>query len=196
MRHAGLILAAFVTVSSPLLAQSQLEVSNASLPFGGVGQNYSVALTATGGSGIYSFSITGNLPPGLMLFTPAGEDSGSTSIVGQPTAAGAYSFTVTVNDRKNHTMASKPFTIDVMQISTAPQLPNGSTCNAYAQTFSVSDGPPPPFTWSFSDSAPPPGLSLNPSTGVLSGTPTSSGQFSFAVEAFSTSANVYAVQEF
>jgi uncharacterized protein (TIGR03437 family) len=190
MRHLGLILAALVTVSSPLLAQ--LAITTTSVPFGGVGQDYSATFSASGGSGEYGFSVNPSTPaPGLSF------NSDLAQIEGQPTQAGAFRFTVTVTDFGNDSaMASKQFTIDVMQISTSPQLPAGSTCRAYSQAFAVADGPPPPFTWSFSDSAPPPGLSLNASTGLLSGTPTASGPFSFTIEAFSASANVFAIQTF
>jgi uncharacterized protein (TIGR03437 family) len=195
MRHPGLILAALVTVSSPLLAQ--LAITNTSLPFGGVNQDYAVALTASGGSGNYSFSIIGSLPPGLTLSTPDDDEfSFGPSIAGQPTTPGTYSFTVKVTDNQTTTTATKALSIGIMQISTLPGLPNGSTCSVYSQTFTVSNGPPPPFTWSFSDSSPPPGLILNSSTGVLSGTPTAGGPYSFTIEAFSAGSNIFAVQTF
>src|SRR5580658_5425573 len=118
MRHAGLILAALVTVSSPLLAQAPLAISNTSLPFGGVGQQYSVDVKASGGSGSYSFSIVGSLPPGLMLSMPVGEAFIPPSINGQPTTPGTYSFTLTVTDNQTSNTASKVLSIGIMQIST------------------------------------------------------------------------------
>jgi hypothetical protein len=43
-------------------------------------------------------------------------------------------------------------------------------------------GADPPYTWALiPDVAPPPGLTLNPSTGVLSGTPTTAGTYSFTL---------------
>lgn len=188
MRLPGLILGALVTVSSPLLAQ--LAISNTSLPFGGVNQDYLAPITASGGSGDYSFTVPKTPAPGLFF------NGDLNRIEGSPTTPGAFSVTVKVTDLQTSNTASKQFTIDVMQISTAPQLPGASSCAFYSQMLAVSDGPPPPFSWSFSDSSPPPGLTLNKNTGVLSGTPTASGPFSFTVEAFSTSANVYALQTF
>src|ERR1035438_5891760 len=189
MRVTGLVLVALVTVSSPLLAQ--LAISNTSLPFGGVGQDYVAPITATGGSGDYGFSVTPSQPaPGLFF------NGDLHRIEGTPTTPGAFSVTVKVTDTQTSNTVSKQFTIDVMQISTPPTLPGGSTCSFYSQTFAVSDGPPPPFNWSFSDSSPPPGLILSAQTGVLSGTPTAGGPFSFTIEALSQTYNVFAVQTF
>jgi len=183
-----LLLAALVTVSSPLLAQ--LAVSNPSLPFGGLEQDYAAALTATGGSGDYGFGLTGNVPPGLFY------NRDTKQIEGDPTQVGTFIFTVTVTDFQTQKMANKQFSIGIMQISTLPQLPNGDTCSVYSQTLAVTDGPPPPFNWSFDDSAMPPGLNIDPKTGVLSGMPTSSGMYGFTIEAFSPSSNIYATQAF
>jgi len=190
MRIPGLILAALVTVSSPLLAQTQLAITNTSLPYGGVGQDYIAPITVTG-SEDYAISVSPSPPaPGLFFNTDLNR------IEGDPTTPGAFSVTIKVIDRQTQNTASKTLTIDVMEISTPTSLPGGSTCSFYSQSFSVSDGPPPPYNWSFSNSAPPPGLTINATSGVLSGTPTASGPFSFTIEALSPSANVFATQTF
>jgi uncharacterized protein (TIGR03437 family) len=183
-----LLLAALVTVSSPLLAQ--LAVSNTSLPFGGLEQDYRAALTATGGSGDYDFAISGNVPPGLFY------NGDLKRIEGDPTQAGSFTLTVTVTDIQTMKQASKQLSIGIMEISTPPQLPNANTCSSYSQALAVSDGPPPPFTWSFDDSSIPPGLNIDPKTGIISGMPTRSGMYGFTIEAFSPSANIYATQAF
>ena len=189
MRVTGLVLVALVTVSSPLLAQ--LAISNTSLPFGGVGQEYLAPITATGGSGDYTYSVTPSPPaPGLFF------NGDLHRIEGSPTSAGAFSVTVKVTDTQTSNTVGKQFTIDVMKIGTPPTLPGGSTCSFYSQTFVVSDAPPPPINWSFSDSSAPPGLILNAQAGVLSGTPTAGGPFSFTIEALSQTYNVFAVQTF
>jgi uncharacterized protein (TIGR03437 family) len=188
MRIPGLILAALVTVSSPLLAQPT--ISNTSLPFGGVGQDYLAPIKATCTAGCLITVSPSPPAPGLFF------NGDLNRIEGQPTTAGAFPVTIKVTDTQTQTTASKTLTIDVMQITTPTQLPGGSTCSSYSQSFTVSDAPPPPYNWSFDDSAPPPGLNINATTGVLSGTPTSSGPFSFTVEAFSASANVFATQTF
>ena len=58
-------------------------------------------------------------------------------------------------------------------------LPDGTVGNSYSTTLSASSGTS-PFTYSLSSGSLPDGLSLN-SNGVISGTPTRSGSYSFAV---------------
>ena len=123
--------------------------------------------------------------------TPSAPD-----IQGDPTQVGTFSFTVKVTDLQTMKTASKQLSIGIMQISTPPQLPNGNTCSFYSQALAVSNGPPPPFNWSFDDSRIPPGLSINQNTGIISGMPTASGMYGFTIEAFSPSANIYATQAF
>jgi uncharacterized protein (TIGR03437 family) len=198
MRFPRLLLAVLVTVSSPLMAQ--IAISTTSLPYGGVGQDYLAPINVTG-SDDFSVRVTPEPPaPGISF------NGDLDRFEGQPTTAGAYHVTVIATDAQTQTSVSKQFTIFVMQISTSPQLPSADTCSNYATSFAVSDGPPPPYTWSFvtffaqgtsrATEGPPPGLTLNASTGVLSGTPTASGEYDFTIRAFSSSANVYATQNF
>ena len=74
------------------------------------------------------------------------------------------------------TLAAPSFT------SAAP--PNGSLGVAYSFTFSASGNPTPTYALVNPNPNPlPPGLSLNTTTGLLSGTPTAAGPFAFAVQA-------------
>jgi len=69
-----------------------LELTSA-LPSGVQGVPYAGSLTASGGSGLPTFSITsGALAPGLTLNTATG------AITGTPQATGAFAFTVSVSD--------------------------------------------------------------------------------------------------
>ncbi|MEO8694566.1 MAG: Ig domain-containing protein, partial [Acidimicrobiales bacterium] len=62
----------------------------AALPNGSSGLAYSSTATATGGSGVYTWSATG-LPPGLTM-------AATGQISGTPTTSGSYTVTVTVTD--------------------------------------------------------------------------------------------------
>ena len=143
---------------------------------------------------MYTWSlVNGALPPGLSFCTAFGECTPG-QIFGSPTAAGTFTFTVRAQD--GNAFATKQLSIGIMQISTGSQLPSGNICTVYSQQFTVSDGPRPPFSWSFSDSAPPPGLSLDARTGILSGKPTTGGDFSFTIVATSSANNISAIKGF
>lgn len=66
-------------------------------------------------------------------------------------------------------------------ITTVSPLLDGQQGAAYPSLQLLRFGGAPPFTWAFLSGTPPPGLTLS-SSGVLSGTPTSTGNFNFAVE--------------
>jgi hypothetical protein len=66
-----------------------INISPSTLPDGQTGQTYNQTLTASGGTGPYTFNVTtGTLPAGLTL-------SSSGTLSGTPTATGSSSFSVT-----------------------------------------------------------------------------------------------------
>jgi hypothetical protein len=167
------------TKAFTLAIVSPLTITTApTLPGGTTTTPYSQTLAATGGTPSYSWSIsTGSLPAGLNL------NAGSGTISGTPTSSGNFSFTVQVNDSASLS-TSKAFSLTIaggLSISTAPTLPSGAVGSAYSQTL-VAVGGTSPYSWSITVGSLPNGLALNPATGTLSGTPTSSGNFSFTVQ--------------
>ena len=155
-----------------LVLVSLLTITTGSLPSGAIHQAYSTTVSATGGVTPYTWSATG-LPAGLSIAPGAGVISGT------PTTSGAFSVTVTVSDSSQQSaqaiysfQISSPFTI------TTPSLPNGRIQQAYSATVAATGGTT-PFTWSASGL--PSGLSIAPNTGVISGTPATSGTFSVTV---------------
>jgi uncharacterized repeat protein (TIGR03803 family) len=64
---------------------------------------------------------------------------------------------------------------------TNPSLPNGTVGAAYSQSLNAVGGTA-PYTWSIISGSLPPGLSLSPSTGGISGTPTQVGTDNFVVQ--------------
>ncbi len=161
-----------VTVSA------DIAVNPATLPSAAVGASYSQSVSATGGSGTYTFSVSsGSLPAGLALNAATG------LITGTPSAAGTSTFTLTATDG-NGASRSRSFTFTVSQaLSLNPAtLPGGTVGMAYSQTMSASGGNG-TYTFSVSAGTLPAGLSLNPATGLISGMPTNAATSSFTVTA-------------
>ena len=152
------------------IAPAPLAISTSSLPGGAVGMAYQQPLQATGGSGTYSWAVTtGALPSGLSL-------SRTGSISGAPLAPGQFPFTIAVAD--GSTSASRAFTIAVdtpVSIVTSA-LRTGTVGSSYSETLSATGGGQ-PYTWSVASGQLPNGLSLDPATGIISGTPLVPGAF-------------------
>jgi hypothetical protein len=144
--------------------------------------NYSAALQATGGVGMLTWNLTsGSLPAGLSL-------SSAGAITGVPTASGASAFTVQVTDSSAAAGGSAAVqaqlsltVVTVVDISTK-SLPAGSEGISYLAGIEASGGTP-PYIWSLASGSLPPGLAIQPSSGVISGTPPSQGSFTFTVAA-------------
>jgi hypothetical protein len=165
-----------ITVNPP----PPLTIATASLPGATLGTSYNLALLATGGVPSYIWTITaGSLPAGLTLSTTG-------VISGTPTGAGTSNFTVKVTDSQTPTPATKTANLSITVtiaplVVTTVSLPGGSVGNVYSQTLHASGGVP-PYTWSISVGTLPSGLTLNASTGIISGTPTATGTSTFTVK--------------
>jgi hypothetical protein len=160
-----------------------ITIAPAALPNGTVGIAFSQLLTATGGTGPYSFGVTtGALPAGLTL-TPAGV------LAGTPSVVGTSSFTIRGTDAN----ACFATVADTLVVAAAPAPPpgcpvlglapaalaNGVVGVAYTQTL-VASGGTAPYGFGVLGGALPPGMTLT-SAGVLSGTPTTGGTSTFTI---------------
>src|SRR5207247_540991 len=131
-----------LTVQAPTLAIT----TGSPLPGGTLGAAYSATLNATGGSGVYSWSSSGTLPPGLSFSStpPTGRISGT------PTTAGVYQFSISVGDSQERT-AVKQFTLTIqalpLTIASASSLPVGTVGVPYTFGFEGSGGVT-PYMWS------------------------------------------------
>lgn len=161
-----------VIVNAPTIA-----ITPATLPAAAGSTPYSQTLTASGGNGGYTFSLTaGALPPGIAL-------SSAGVISGTPTTLGSYNFTVRATDGFGFS-GSQPYTVAVNApaiVFIQTTLPGGQVATAYSQTVSAGGGSG-SFTYSLTTGALPPGIALS-SAGALSGVPTAAGNYSFTVTA-------------
>ncbi len=161
------------------IAPPQLTITG-NLPPGVVGTTYSATLTAGGGTPPYgSWTVSGALPGGLALNASSG------MIGGTPTAAGTFNFSVTVKDGNGVTSAPQPFSITIApaQLTITANPAPGIVGTPYSAILTAGGGTPPYSNWTVSAGAPPPGLALNASSGVIGGTPTTAtgSPFTFSV---------------
>ena len=115
----------------------------------------------------------GALPPGLAMTNPTATQ---VEIAGTPTAVGSYDFAVQVQSSNPTQVATHSYTlvVDSNLTITPATLPNGVVGVPYSLQLSVPNGNP-PYSWS--STSLPSGLSLNPTTGLISGTPTAIGNY-------------------
>ncbi|HJS35840.1 MAG TPA: putative Ig domain-containing protein, partial [Pseudoxanthomonas sp.] len=165
-----------ITVTAPTVVLDAANPGN-----GAGGTAYTHAFLASGGASPYRFQLVGGaLPSGLSLGTDG-------RITGTPTVAGSFTLTVEVTDSSTGTgpfTAQQQYTLQVVapQIAFAlPALPQATHASAFDQTLTVTGGTA-PYTYAVTAGSLPQGVALS-AAGVLSGTPTASGRFSFTVEA-------------
>ena len=164
------------TKQFPVTIVAVITITTPSLPNGAVGAAYSSGpLTATGGATPYAWTATG-LPAGL------GIDPGTGAITGTPTASVAATIIVTVTDATNptHLSATKQFPVTIsagLAIAT-PSLPNGVVGSVYSGPLTATGGNT-PYAWTATGL--PGGLSINPNSGAITGTPTVAGDATISV---------------
>ncbi|HVG23887.1 MAG TPA: ice-binding family protein [Thermoanaerobaculia bacterium] len=159
-----------------------ITVNPATLPNGTVGTAYNQAVTASGGTAPYAYSVSsGALPTGLILNPATGVISGT------PTTAAIFNFTITAADA-NGCLGIRPYVIAIAApgcpvITVNPAtLPAGVTAAPYAQSVTATGGTA-PYTYAVSSGALPLGLALNAATGSISGVPVQAGLFTFTIRA-------------
>jgi large repetitive protein len=157
-------------------------------PVGYTGQPYSWAFTGAAGCGPalpYQFKVLdGSLPPGLTLDT-------SGLVHGTPTQSGDYSFWLQLSDENPPSAswcvpktAERMMTIQIrtgLNINQNALNPKGAFVNQPYSFQLTAQGASSP-TWSIASGALPAGMTLNSATGLISGTPTATGAYTFKVQ--------------
>ena len=130
-----------------------------------------IPVTATGGTAPFTFAINTALPSALSFNTSTG------AITGTPAAAAtAVSYTVTITDNLSATSSNTfSLTINPALATTVDVGAKALTINTSAVAFKpvISSAGTSPYTYAITGAAAlPSGLSINATTGVISGTPT------------------------
>jgi len=133
---------------------------------------YTQNFTFTGGVQPYTYTLVGSLPDCLKLNTSSSSTTGT--ILGTPCGSGPpQQFTIKVTDSGGAAPVSQEFAITIapaptLSVTLAP-LPVGTLGSIYSGQISTNGGAA-PLTW-IAVGALPPGLSLNASTGQITGIP-------------------------
>ncbi|HXM94757.1 MAG TPA: putative Ig domain-containing protein [Candidatus Dormibacteraeota bacterium] len=158
-----------------------LQITTAALPVGTVQSSYAATLTAAGGTTPYAWSLTsGALPAGLTLDNLTGTISGTPKRT-VTSALLTFKLTDSSNPPLSQT-ANLALTVSpAALVITTTSLPNGQVGSAYGATLDATGGVA-PYSWSTTSGNLPPGITLNPATGTIEGTATSSGTFAFTAK--------------
>lgn len=162
---------------------SSLAFVSTSLANGKVNQTYSANLSASGGTAPYLYTvIAGALPPGLTL--------GANGLIsGTPTQSGTYQITFRVTDTfQNAAQQTITLVVDAFGFRiTTPFLSSGRIGQPYSASIAAEGGAT-PYVFFLLSGQLPQGLNLN-FNGLLAGTPTQSGNFSFTVRTLDSASN-------
>lgn len=172
--------------SGPPVPPGDPSISDTSpLPTGTAGTLYGKVFTCTDGTPPYTWTQpSGTLPSGLSL-SPVGNLSGTLGV----SSGGNYSFEIRCTDAAMNTDT------DLFQMTVALSAPSFTTatpvngCNlnvACTSSTLVCTGGVSPYTFTVTGGALPTGMTLNSSSGLISGTPTVDGTFPFTARCTDT----------
>jgi serine/threonine-protein kinase len=180
-----------LTLNVRLVPPPLVITTSPALPEGIVGQHFVLELGASGGTPPYHWSVTGDdLPRGLEL------DEARGVLEGTPRAPDAFQFTVRLSD-SFQAVTTREFRLRVvpeLKITAVGEwwagftptggqravrsCPPATAGQPYSCNLEATGGSP-PYRWEIADGSLPPGLSLDPGRGRISGTPSRSGEHSF-----------------
>jgi hypothetical protein len=144
---------------------------------------YNFTTTGCTGGPLQWRLVAGGIPTDMSGPNFQGQTAGN--LIGTPTLEGTYTFTVQATDGTGAT-DTETFTITVtaprpLTITNAGAQPAATVGQSYCCVRPAADGGVPGYTWTLRSGALPPGLQL--SRGVIAGTPTTRGTFSFTIRA-------------
>jgi hypothetical protein len=175
------------TLAEILTVNPALAITTATLPNATTLAFYSAALSTSGGVAPVAFSvISGALPAGVTL-------SAGGTFSGTPAASGTFNFSVQALDALGG-VATAPLTLKVYTVTllsaSGPTSVTGEVGVALAMNFTASGGTA-PYAWSIPTGGLPAGVTLNPATGSISGTPTANYNAFFIVRVSDASGQTF-----
>ncbi|WP_457922456.1 putative Ig domain-containing protein [Xanthomonas arboricola] len=159
------------------IAAPPIVVAPSTLPAATRGTAYSQALSASGGTAPYTYTLaSGTLPAGLTL-------ASNGTLSGTATVEGSFNFTVTATDAGSFT-GNQAYTLTVAGpnlVLPASTLPAGTAGQAYSAAITPATGGTAPYSYALTGGVLPAGVVVDAATGALSGTPTVAGTFNFTL---------------
>ncbi len=160
-----------ITVRDPVAVAAN-EVPEASE----VGVEYELALTASGGTGTYTWALAGGALPRGVTFAPDG------TISGTPRTAGVYRFTVTATDNEARTATyAGNIVVAARPAITRPTSPPAKVGKKYKLKLRSTGGVL-PKAWKLTKGPLPRGVKFDKKLGLFSGIPTRPGRYPVTVE--------------
>ena len=169
------------------IGTNSLTVNPASLPNGTQNVAYSQTRESrAAAAGPYTFAVSsGALPAGLSLNANTG------AITGTPTGSGPSAFTIRATDTRQqfrHPRLQRQHRHQFADDQSGDAA-GGGRRQAVQRHGGRRAAAPAPYAYSVSAGALPPGLTLNASTGVISGTVDAAGSYSFTIQALDVNGN-------
>lgn len=149
-----------------------------------------MATVAAGGSQQFTATVTGTSQTGVAWWATAGTIS-ATGLFTAPASSSAMNVMVTATSAADHkTTATAAVSITAPKPPTALTIQTSSLATAisgtaYSESLSASGGQP-PYQWHLASGVLPSGIALNGTTGTLSGTTDTTGEFPFGLSVSDT----------
>jgi hypothetical protein len=172
-----------------------LAITSSALPTGTVGAGYSYQLISTGGTGTITWSLSsGSLTGTGLTLSSTGLLSGTPNATQSGLSLTFQAGDSATNQQQTATRTLSLTVTNVLTITTSTSLPNAITSIAYNQTLAAAGGSGSGYTWTVTSGATGTNslatlnLSVS-SSGVVSGTPASSGTANFTAQVKDSSNN-------
>jgi hypothetical protein len=151
-----------------------LGITSTSLARATSGSSYPATLTASGGTSPYTFTVTSGSLAGLTL-------AAGGTFTGTLTSTGDFPVTIKVTDSTGRTASNTmTLSVDAPLVISTTRLDDGKQGTAFSFTTTASGGYG-GNTWTVTSGTLPPGITLDPSTGIISGQPANTGSFPLGI---------------